>query len=557
MNTSFETSTREYARMNASIEFTGNEPPVPLLTPLFGQAALKPKMLAMHTLITGMTGSGKTQSALLPLATSLLQYRLPGCAATGGLVIDPKGELLQKLRSVPSLCDRIRVIGEDGVRFNAFEFEPQLSVFDRLSILRGMVDDSMGVSTDSAHWRAMGWDFVCKLYEAHAALSEKGMDFFGRMYAILGTRRRMHDIRMISIIEETAHAGSVVAVSEQDETSDSRKNESRMDQDIVDKINLVKGSCSLRKFALFLNELGASGDNIKTTSTTLSRLIQRHRLNCTNPLEKFSFDSDLHRQLTYFAQAIGPQLTQLSDPALGDLVALDPLGNSGQIGTVSLAMMLDAGYIVLYQPRQFSENADGLMATVLRVLFQKYITRRANLQQPLVYVCDEFHRYVNCDEQYGDDVFLSFCRSYRVMACLCTQSMAALQTAIAHKKSPGLAEYATRALLNNCGNRLWFRTIDPQTQLDVRAVYPFQESHSRPHILDVRPLAKLETGTAYFLTADGREGRERITLLSSGALEPNRKAESESERYLSGKSNGAKRADRVRSVKEEHTTMLA
>lgn len=477
-----------------SVEFNGAEPLVPLVTTLFGQQALPPQMLAMHTLITGMTGSGKTQSALLPLATSMLQYQLPDCAPTGGLVIDPKGELLGKLQKVPGIGGRIHVLGRNEIRLNIFEFDADLTVFERINVLKRTVKNQ-SVTGDSAHWVSMGWDFVSKLFEVHDEVDRNGMDFFGCVYALLKTRVSMGDFEMVEYIETRNMSDRTgLALTAQGQQA------------------ILDGMGSMRKFTLFLEELNTSHETLKKVSRVLTQLIQRHGLQCTNVLASYALDNDLQRQITYFAQSVGPMLSQLSDPSLETLVELDPLKSQKNQSTRSLASILDAGGIVLYTPGILADNADALVASTLRMLFQRYVSQRKNLLQPLVYVCDEFHRYVNCDENYGDDVFLSFCRSYRVMACLCTQSIAALQTVIAHQKSTGMADYATRALLNNCGNRLWFRSIDPQTQTEVRAIYPFQESHCRPHILDVRPLSKLETGGAYYLTAKGNQGRDQIAL---------------------------------------------
>lgn len=450
----------------------------------------------MHTLITGMTGSGKTQSALLPLATSLLQYQLPKCAPTGGLVIDPKGELLGKLLKVPGIGSRIHVLGRNGIRLNIFEFDADLTVFERINVLKRTVKNH-SVTGDSAHWASMGWDFVSKLFEAHAEVHRKGMDLFGSVYALLKTRIAIMDAEMVEYIE----TGNI-----SDRTG--------LALTVQGRLAFLDGMGSMRKFTLFLEELNTSHETLKKVSRVLTQLIQRHGLQCTNVLTAYALDNDLQRQITYFAQSVGPMLSQLSDPSLEALVELDPLKSSINKTTKSLASILDAGGIVLYSPGLLADNADALVASTLRMLFQRYVSQRKNMLQPLVYVCDEFHRYVNCDEHYGDDVFLSFCRSYRVMACLCTQSMAALQTAIAHQKSSAMAEYATRALLNNCGNRMWFRSIDPQTQSEVRSIYPFQESHCRPHVLDVRPLSKLETGSAYYLTAFGQQGREHQQMIS-------------------------------------------
>lgn len=516
-------ATTDALEIRPSHEFTGDEPPIRMRVPLFELDKVSPQVLAAHTLITGQPGSGKTQSVLLPMLSSMLAYQLSGCAPTGGLVIDPKCELLARLRQEPGLRERLHVLGEGGLRLDAFEFDPKDSIKARVEWLNSQGVEPIG-SGDGAHWRAMGWDLVHKLLQAQAALQSRGMDLAGWMYALLGLRQGLNEAFVVAVIEGreddeelaqryTERKGALQEFSPGDRGGDRLSKVRTLMANARLRLATVATAACFVKMRRFLEELSASQDAISLTSRVLAMLVRKHDLACFNPLEKFTTDNELYRQITYFMQSVGPQLSDLCAPGLQDLLELDPTAASGALAaTASMRQILDSGGIIVYQPGRLAVRADVLAGKLLRAMFQKYITRRADMEQPLVYACDEFHRYVSCDAHFGDDVFLSFCRSYRVMACLAAQSVVALQTAIAHDKGTALAESATRAMLNNCSNRVWLRTLDPLTQCDVRSIYPFPESHCRPHILDVRPLAKLATGEYYYVASDGRQGRARVRL---------------------------------------------
>ena len=92
-------------------------------TPVAGRTEISPEILAAATLITGQTGCGKTWSYVAPMCKGLLRYQSDGLLA-GGLMIDPKSELLAMLQRMPDLAPRLRLIGDKGNRINFFEFLP-------------------------------------------------------------------------------------------------------------------------------------------------------------------------------------------------------------------------------------------------------------------------------------------------------------------------------------------------------------------------------------------------------------------------------------------------
>jgi hypothetical protein len=67
-------------------------------------------------------------------------------------------------------------------------------------------------------------------------------------------------------------------------------------------------------------------------------------------------------------------------------------------------------------------------------------------------------------------------------------------------------------IVNNCGNALYFRTTDIQTQENVEQRIPGPPVPNRPHVVKVRPLSSLGVGQCYALRCDGTWGLFKVQL---------------------------------------------
>jgi hypothetical protein len=91
---------------------------------------------------------------------------------------------------------------------------------------------------------------------------------------------------------------------------------------------------------------------------------------------------------------------------------------------------------------------------------------------------------------------------------LATQSLASMAYRL---NGPG-GSHALQIMINNCGNALYFRTSDIQTQDNLFKRIPNPPVASRPHILNVRPLTSLGVGSCYALRSNGNWGLFRVQV---------------------------------------------
>lgn len=505
----------DHTPVKASIDWVGNEPFVEFQVPIASVCSMPPFLLGRHTLITGTTGAGKTTSVLKPMAVGILQYRLEGCAPTGGLVIDPKSELVAHLRAEVSIAERLIMLGQPATRLSYFEFEGDLSLYERWVSLMRMFESNM-LAGDSSHWVAMGENFgyaILQLQDDVMRLT--GRDLLARLVAALDCNssveshvvdffkpQKFTDQNFPSPPEETQSSEAVNSFLHSIRLSESR---------VGPRYKAMCSQDTLTKLRAFLNWIASSLISLKFSSSCIEQIMRRIGLTYPNPLRAYSGNEDVHRQVIYMVQCVSSQLTALTDPGLCRVLDVDPLKFDG-VGRSGFSMMtaIDAGAVLVYTPGLLSPESDKKVGAVLRKIFTQYIQRRGDMCQPVAYIADEFHRYASCDTQYGDTIFLSFCRSYRVMTCLCTQSIAALKLALGTTQIA--SSTGTRAILNNIGTRIMMRSVDDETQSAAVNIYPFPRQHERPHIISVRPLATLATGEYYYVTSDGRYGRTQVRL---------------------------------------------
>ena len=135
---------------------------------------------------------------------------------------------------------------------------------------------------------------------------------------------------------------------------------------------------------------------------------------------------------------------------------------------------------------------------------------------PLVaYVSDEFHRFITSDPVHGEQSFLDTCRSFGAFCVLASQSLAALEHALAsHGGNSTQNESSIDILFTNTSNKLLFRTTDPKTGSRLNDLCPTRPGH--PPVSQVRPLSTLAPGECYAVLSNGKFERRQLEPFEPG-----------------------------------------
>ena len=169
--------------------------------------------------------------------------------------------------------------------------------------------------------------------------------------------------------------------------------------------------------------------------------------------------------------------------------------------------------LYLFQPRL--DQNEAIVAKALKAAFFEAVlaNRRRRLDGPsmplVAYVADEFHRFITSDRHHGEQSFLDTCRSFGAFCVLACQSVASLEHALAGSGNNGALNHAAVSiLLNNTGNKLFFRSTDRALHERVAQLCPGGGALGK--LTEVRPLSTLRPGECYAALSDGRFERRRL-----------------------------------------------
>ena len=178
----------------------------------------------------------------------------------------------------------------------------------------------------------------------------------------------------------------------------------------------------------------------------------------------------------------------------------------------------DRRSVYVFQPRL--DQNEAIVAKALKAAFFEAVLANRRRRQdgqsmPLVgYVADEFHRFITADMNHGEQSFLDTCRSFGAFCVLACQSIASMEHALAGTENNStLNRAAVSILLNNTGNKLFFRSTDRALFERVDQLCPGGGALGK--VTYVRPLSTLAPGECYASLSDGRF--ERRQLLPFGA----------------------------------------
>lgn len=426
----------------------------------FGYSSLHPTVIN-NTLAIGGTGSGKSQSLVIPLLNALLRYELKDGTVASVLVIDPKKELLAHVRKTlnhRNELDRLVIIGEGGP-IPIFAHDSTLSMSDKFAKLQvfGPQEHSSG---DHSYWRNLGNAVLLDLMQLEwtFAMQTQGK----RLFALLCAELELPN---------------------------------------------TSGKGFWQQLRAVLAHSRTSRARLRVTDTLLRFICRQARveIRSTQVMQVYTGDDELMRQWTYAVQSADPLVIAMSNPDVTEFVDLDPvqkLNNSN----INIGDLIEQGKVIVFCPEP--REGHRLAAMSLKAKFFEAVFSRKNQLRPIGVVADEFQKFVTNDAETGEQSFLDRCRAYRCIAVLATQSISSLKYALG---STAAAQTAVEIVTANTPSRFIFRTTDTDTVAWLKSQLPYA-SDSDPHVIDLRRPMGLQQGEAYFMLANGKWGRKRASI---------------------------------------------
>jgi len=428
----------------------------------FGYSTLHPSVIN-NALAIGGTGSGKSQSVVLPLLKALLMYELRDGKEASLLVIDPKRELIAHVRSTLAErgeSDRLVIIG-DSMPVPLFTKDSTLSMSDRLAKLE-IFAPTEHASGDHSYWKNLGMSVVRDLLQLEWAFSQ---NTGGKRLAALMCRELK-----LSHTESTGFWQYLRAMLAHSRTSKSSLKE-------VD--TLLRSMC-----------------------------LQAHvETQAAQVMQVYAADDELMRQWCYAVQSAEPLINALANTDIARYVDLDPIQTDHSNHT-DIPDLIEHGKVVLFCPEPTEGHRVAAMA--LKQKFFESVFSRADQRRPIGIVIDECQKFITNDSETGEQGFLDRCRAYRCLVVMATQSISSLKHALG---SNSAAQTAIEIVTANTPSKFILRTTDVETVVWLKSQLPVA-SDGDPHVIDVRRPASLKPGEAYFLLANGTWGRRRAHLTS-------------------------------------------
>ena len=480
-------------------------------------------VLTRHTLVLGETGSGKSFSVILPLLMALA--RAPRERFGGAFVIDPKLELLPRLKSVAS--ERLQHVTTEAIALNV------------------MVGEDRSIDADLAarRWRTA----------AHRILLRAASFARSSPLRVLGPHKTGEGHAEFFDQEGTFLLRDVLAFILMLTTADAPRPEQWIakhdvaSRQWVEKLNARArghdGERGLNALALcfwaicesplvsYYDQHESGDPKLDAPSWLFARLAQHaHLVWGTKPGEGREL---LERVSEYWLQqakidkqhggTLGTARVACAEYAAPQVARTLYFGcepgwrdaHADAVDFASLASSDGDGRFVLYQPKRGTEEV--LVARTLKALFFEAvladparIDERERGGMPLVgYIADEFQDYVTSDAVHGEQSFLDRCRSFGGFCVLATQSTSSIRYALSEGGGdPTANEMALNMLLTNTATKYFFRSTDPQTPSWVEALSPRRPGFSP--VTAVRPLTMLAEGECYVALANGRFDRKQL-----------------------------------------------
>lgn len=478
----------------------------PLLIPEFaalGRAELPMTEFARHQIGLGATGSGKTESFVRPLTRAILKYPEPAAIEIArlkapnakfdpealrfaALIIDPKSELLE------TACKH----SEEVHKRRTFIFGPGKGLF--VSLFEGEAIESMAASQIVDRFLSLS---------DYAEREARGRDPFWFQSAQMILRDFIEIDRILekiypggiaafwNALRASATEASILAHSDEiPPYAPSRYLSTHQLMMTVASRHAGSRNVMIHLFCEQLREAGIPA-NLYANIETLSNLAENTATS----------------MIVVFQSLLG----NLLDPSLTNCIWINPHTAPPPELTISVNDVISRGDVIVYSPvGGFREtNVDETIGRALKTLFFRFTLQGKPPERGVAYIADEAQRFLTSSAKSSEAHFLDVGRAYRAGAVLATQSTASLLYRLTQQQGgEDLAHAVLNIILANCGTKLFFRSTETTTNNTLTTLLPNPDHRNWPHICDIRGIASLQVGEAFFLRADGHWGRVKIRL---------------------------------------------
>jgi len=516
--------------------------------------------LFRHFLFMGETGSGKTKSGILPLCRLAFDNEGPyGHAKSAGLVVDPKSELgdqIEQMQGVNSAKHLIRIKSNgSGPVLWHFEQKPLdgLGATEISEHLLSTSDSFSSQITDSkdSFWIYAAKNLLTSLITIDLTLwshpngkkTENIRTFWKAFSSVIALSENLSETKQ-SFADANQETG-VLKLQALFETFKREIREHKFSPEFIEELLQCQEA---HKWPLatdyrpdnYIEHLWQMlGTSMKGISVRLKAI--------TAPVYNAPADAQSYQlfwlffigftgswnidgkavfnrsQTNYFYQftnmadstyssifaVYSSFVSELCLPEFCSRISLNPFEAPRQ--QLKVKECINKAKIVIYEPQADSSVTAIIGRTIKSAFFSELLTKeRLNNPSaiPFFYICDEFQRFITRDRESGEQSLLDRCRAYNVCCGLATQSIASLR----HVYPSEAGHQAIKILMINTGNKLFFRTIDNETDSILSMMLPHPSRPGKPHVLRVRPLASLKPGECYYLLSNSTCGRGQINI---------------------------------------------
>lgn len=448
--------------------------------------------LSRHYFILGETGSGKTLSGILPLLNALIGVKFSNESKEPFiLVIDPKHEIIDFVKKHKSTSDRLVEfsLSKDDYKIDFFEGHDR-SIISAEDVVDRVRDIFFEQSLDDKDkfWENQAVNIIKAIVQIDIDLHRKGVEFWNAY-----TNCAKSKVKTKEFFSDRDSGWTMSAEEFYNICRNRIKEKTDIDNYFL-RIQRFVGLVNIHRTAAF---------------SILETLIRENSLSTSYIDEMAPFSTMGLSTFGSISSFVNKSINKLSSPEVNRHIWFYPFKTTDK--SIGIDNLMSAGKILIFHPDQASVGIGSIVGKCIKSKIFETVFYRSDKQRPVIYVCDEFQRFVTNDPISGEQSFLDRCRAYRTICILATQSIASLAYALS--RSGNLATTTSiDIIMTNTGNKLFFRSTDVMVMNKLRELIPSPSLPDKKHILEVRPPATLTVGECYYVFSSGLWGRKRVNI---------------------------------------------